>query len=328
MTRLNYIDRLKGFAILLVVMGHLYLFPMHPNDTFIYRVIQSFHMPLFLFLSGYVIFTPPNLTNVKNKSKKYLLPMFVFGALFSLYIQQTYTWDDLSGSFKFLFAESKNGYWYFLSLTMFYLTLSFLNLHTKRQKLTEIGFAILFYIVFYIGWRKGGLIGEVLSLEHAACFYPFYVLGYLSRKYNLVNELLEKNWIFTMALVGYIILINLEDTNIPHSIYSVMTRYAMPTMAIIMSLFIFVKREKENSFIENQLAFLGKNTLSIYVLHFFIVYKINLEVFCSLFNDNSNTFTQLILVTIISIIVAYCSVYIGIFIKASNAIRKYIYCEK
>lgn len=95
-----------------------------------------------------------------------------------------------------------------------------------------------------------------------------------------------------------------------------------------MSLFIYVKRENEYSFIENQLAFLGKNTLSIYVLHFFVVYKINLEVFCFLFSDNSNTFTQLILVTIISIIVAYCSVYIGKFIKTSNAIRKYIYSEK
>lgn len=59
MKRFQYVDRLKGFAILLVVMGHMYQFPMHPNDTFIYKVIQSFHMPLFLFLSGYVIFTPP-----------------------------------------------------------------------------------------------------------------------------------------------------------------------------------------------------------------------------------------------------------------------------
>lgn len=55
MEKFNYIDRLKGFAILLVIMGHMYLFPMHPNDDFIFRIICSFHMPLFLFLSGFVI---------------------------------------------------------------------------------------------------------------------------------------------------------------------------------------------------------------------------------------------------------------------------------
>lgn len=188
----------------------------------------------------------PDLINIKNKIIKYLFPRLVFGVLFSFYIQQTCTWDNFAKSFHFLAGESKNGYWYFLSLTMFYLTLSVFNICIQKQIFIEIGIAIMFYIVFYIGWRKGGIIGKILSLEHAVCFYPFYVLGYLSRKYNLVNLLLRNNQAFAIALISYIILINLDKNCIPHSFYSIATRYAMPTMAIIMCLFVFAKRENES----------------------------------------------------------------------------------
>ena len=46
MQRLNYIDRLKGFAILTVVAGHVYLFGMDHSDSIWQDVIGSFHMPL------------------------------------------------------------------------------------------------------------------------------------------------------------------------------------------------------------------------------------------------------------------------------------------
>jgi len=59
MKRINYIDRLKGFAILLVVIGHLALFSMKQDGSTVFRLIQSFHMPLFMFLSGMVISPPP-----------------------------------------------------------------------------------------------------------------------------------------------------------------------------------------------------------------------------------------------------------------------------
>jgi fucose 4-O-acetylase-like acetyltransferase len=50
MQRIQYIDRLKGLAIILVVMGHVFGFkqPMDGINTFIY----TFHMPLFLYSYG------------------------------------------------------------------------------------------------------------------------------------------------------------------------------------------------------------------------------------------------------------------------------------
>lgn len=44
-------DIMKGIGILLVIVGHLNLIPMDPYR----RIIFSFHMPLFLILSGYFV---------------------------------------------------------------------------------------------------------------------------------------------------------------------------------------------------------------------------------------------------------------------------------
>lgn len=55
--RIAYIDRLKGFAILLVVIGHVIQFLYCPDkfdDNAVFRFIYSFHMPLFFVLSGWV----------------------------------------------------------------------------------------------------------------------------------------------------------------------------------------------------------------------------------------------------------------------------------
>lgn len=57
--RILYIDWLKGIAIILVVMGHVIGFDIYSGDScmnsFLYRLISSFHMPLFIFLSGLVV---------------------------------------------------------------------------------------------------------------------------------------------------------------------------------------------------------------------------------------------------------------------------------
>lgn len=45
--RIDYIDRMKGMAIFLVVMGHVYGMAFAQSDDVAYRVISSFHMPLF-----------------------------------------------------------------------------------------------------------------------------------------------------------------------------------------------------------------------------------------------------------------------------------------
>ena len=63
-TRLIWVDSLKGWLMLLVVMGHAIQYCMNAGEcesNYWWNLIYSFHMPAFMALSGFVNFssTPP-----------------------------------------------------------------------------------------------------------------------------------------------------------------------------------------------------------------------------------------------------------------------------
>ena len=72
--RIDWIDIAKGLAIVLMVIGHTI-----PNNHFI-TLIFSFHMPLFIFLSGFVYKLPKDkcdlLTRLKKIYKKNIISIF------------------------------------------------------------------------------------------------------------------------------------------------------------------------------------------------------------------------------------------------------------
>ncbi len=88
--RLTDLDRAKGFAILLVVFGHLVArrAPDHVGWYEPLRIaVYLFHMPLFMYLSGYVTFlsgaarTPPARWPLllRRRAHRLLLPFVLFG---------------------------------------------------------------------------------------------------------------------------------------------------------------------------------------------------------------------------------------------------------
>ena len=71
--RVVWIDQIKGVAILLVVIGHILWFPMgfadiHINGCLLLNFVYSFHMPLFIFLSGMVIHSVPNVRKFNHSN--------------------------------------------------------------------------------------------------------------------------------------------------------------------------------------------------------------------------------------------------------------------
>ena len=74
--RVEWIDIAKGYGILFVIIGHLYL-----QDSFLTTQIYTFHMPLFFFLSGYVFSAKKYNFNefIKRKAKTILVPYFALG---------------------------------------------------------------------------------------------------------------------------------------------------------------------------------------------------------------------------------------------------------
>lgn len=61
-SRLTHVDLLKGFAILLVIMGHIMYHSIGRYTPPLFEVLATIHMPLFVALSGFFATNPLNIS--------------------------------------------------------------------------------------------------------------------------------------------------------------------------------------------------------------------------------------------------------------------------
>ncbi len=95
MKRDSSLDFIKFLLVLLVVFGHCvqytYIkFGLNFDDSIIFRYIYSFHMPLFMFISG-CLFLHVNEFKFSQKIQLLIIPFFVWGTINYLFY---YSDDD------------------------------------------------------------------------------------------------------------------------------------------------------------------------------------------------------------------------------------------
>jgi fucose 4-O-acetylase-like acetyltransferase len=106
MKRNELLDIIKGISIILVVFGHCIQFGNGINflnsniffDDIFFKIIYSFHMPLFMIISGYFYFFTVSKCNIKSlvesRITKLLVPIFVWNGLFCI-VQFTFHIDKI-----------------------------------------------------------------------------------------------------------------------------------------------------------------------------------------------------------------------------------------
>ena len=77
--RIEWIDILKGIAIVLVVFGHIY------SNEIVFKWLYSFHVPIFFFAGGYVYKQRSVLYDLKRRFQTIMIPYFFFGTLNLIY---------------------------------------------------------------------------------------------------------------------------------------------------------------------------------------------------------------------------------------------------
>ena len=103
------IDVLKGFTIILVVIGHAcQWFSGDDRSQPLYTTIYAFHMPLFMFLSGYVSFNKRGEMNLVKRFQVLVIPFFVWFLISAAYHKYLFDIEKVGHYLKILINTNPN----------------------------------------------------------------------------------------------------------------------------------------------------------------------------------------------------------------------------
>lgn len=93
--RIGEIDVLKGIGILLMIIDHCFGWG---QNVFLHSLIQSFHMPLFFIVSGYLWKEKNQIKDyINHKIKTLLVPHFHFCMIYSLVFIALFVLGKMTG---------------------------------------------------------------------------------------------------------------------------------------------------------------------------------------------------------------------------------------
>ena len=251
-----------GFAILLVVIGHLASRGESGIDQYVNlkTVIYKFHMPLFLFLSGYISgYNYEKIEGLRDYQdfikKKFLRIMPAYFLLSIIFLTGKYfvgqQKEFSEGIYSILIypAKGNSGFlWYIYVLFLYYLILPIIMAAVQNK----------FYLFFLISLIVSFLpLPEIMSLNLFFWYLPFFSLGcFLSNNIPLYNYYLKIFGKYILIVFsGFLILDYFIVLKIP--------KFVMSYIAIFGIHHIGLNIFKENKHLRR----LGDNSFSIYLFN-------------------------------------------------------------
>ncbi|MCI5815260.1 MAG: acyltransferase family protein [Bacteroidales bacterium] len=254
--RLFYLDALRGFAILLVVVGHLIQYNyQNALENTLFNAIYSFHMPLFFFVSGVSCFLSKRENgNISGLLKRCFLK-------FQSLIVPSLSWGIVMAFIKGSSWQSAfYAHWFLYTLFVV-----FLLWYVKESVKCYWGvFEILFYIVI--------LILFYFDIKRIPLMYlSLFCIGYYTQKFQFVKIPL---WLCSILFSVFII-------GIPFFHYGdsfagdaerVWVQFPVSVAGSLALLKFFYEMQSRYGKRMKQLAQIGRCTLGIYLTHFFFLH--------------------------------------------------------
>ena len=283
--RIGYIDALKGFAALCVVLGHVingYLdagsYPEASTALYrIYNIIYAFHMPLFLTISGFVFqrayFDENGLAkqaDMKRQIMNLLLNYISFSLLYGLvkiifgrWINQGISFSDL----VMIWCKPIDLYWYLYDLIIYYLLFSI----EKIRKTPGIVMTALLLSASCLSGFVSIRWFDISRLCHNAFFF------YLGINLTFILRQMDKrrwSWVVGLCITGVLFIAFWNGGSYTeqakefsyNQLPIVNTFIALGAVLLLWRLFQKVRPLAEN----RVLRLLGRHSLEIYLIHCFL----------------------------------------------------------
>ncbi|WP_128331922.1 acyltransferase family protein [Apibacter sp. HY039] len=271
----SFFDSIKFILIFLVVLGHLLeaVAGINHLNRVAFDFIYTFHMPLFIFISGYF---SKNITwnkfvkSFKSLFSTYVVFQFLF-ILFQFFFSGKFDW------FKFIFFP-QSVLWYIAGLMIW----RFLFYFIEKFKISFIlVFTISLVITFALGFTK-----DVIPFSRILTFFPYFILGYFCSE-KFIKKIRSINKIyFTTFLILFFLALYFTTSNLyRYNLFGESTYNAYPTILegiVYRGVWFLITIIVSIAFINVMpvvLPNLGLNTMEIYLLHpLFVYYVFNIIV--------------------------------------------------
>lgn len=292
------IDAIKAFAIFCVIFGHCiqygsgcaFIEGSKYYENFIFRVIYSFHMPLFMLISGYLF----GLSVKKRKwyeciffkAKTLIIPIFIWGIfyVFITFVLSDYASTEVSGiryCIQLYLKYVLTGLW-FLWAVFYCSAVVAITRHFFKDN------PIVYFLGFILSFFLPDLPGFGIYLYKS--MYPFFVIGYfcLSNHRSIIHYLSHKWTFFWVLVLVYILLFIFYDRDsfiyttghtilrngsisINQFIIDVYRICIGLTGSGIFIILFYIAYPYFSSRVKELLSFLGRNTLGLYIIQGFLV---------------------------------------------------------
>lgn len=278
-TRIEKWDNIKFFLIFLVVLGHIA--DIYADVSFatgcLRFIIYTFHMPLFIYISG--LFSKKNINEKRYLNIFSYLILYLFIKIINFFAQ--WAANGTKPGFKLFYAASVP--WYAFALFAFsMITILIKNISPKY-------ILILSVIIACIAGYDGS-IRDFLCISRIIVFFPFFYLGYITDPEKIGRKLSDKKFIpfavLVFAIITAVTIIFYDEIkdlkflftgrnpysvfvkNCPYAFIFRLLCYAVSLLAG--ASFIVLIPEKIGK--SGKIAALGKRSVQIYSLHFALKY--------------------------------------------------------
>lgn len=332
--RILYIDAMRGFTMILVVMGHVMIDSFNLERTSaICQFFTSFRMPLFFFISGYIayktseLWTPSfYLKRIKKKAFVQIVPALLFFTLHFFYVGHR-SFKELT---QYITNVGFGGYWFtFVLFEMFiiFFTISFISKYTHNKVTDILLILVCFFLLYFVHSDLNPQLG-FLNLDNLFNYFKFFTFGVLCKKYysvfyKIINNDIIRAIIISSFFISYFLVINNIFFNQSYNLHMLFKNYIIRGAGLL-TVFIFFYRkssffEGKNS-ISQTLQFIGKRTLDIYLLHYFLIPHISFNI--SYTDMGAIQFT---LSLIISLIIIMICILLSEIIRSSSILAHYCF---
>jgi fucose 4-O-acetylase-like acetyltransferase len=277
-SRNNYLDFIKGVTIILVIIGHLIQFSLNGREYYqntVFVFIYSFHMPLFMAISGYLFYYAEKKTFkdiLLKRLDQLIIPLLTWSLLICIVIKFKNQENNFKDFILFYLKFIPRFYWFLPILFISTLTLYLTNRFLKKWYFHII---IIFIIL---------LIPDFSSIKYLKFMYPFFLFGFMCNRYfSIISTYLI--YILTLSAVVYISILyfwksdyfvyfsnaqildgcTFNTIQIKNYIIRYLAGITGSIVVLFAAKFIYSRFELKS------IQALGKKTLGIYLVHLFLL---------------------------------------------------------